>query len=95
MANKITQEQIIEMNRQYLKIGTYAGVARIVGVSVGTVKKYIIPDFVDPEEIEITEFDMELPPIEEIYIPDDWGDWCLMTDEEKEKMSEFWKELVI
>ena len=42
MANKVTQENIIEMNEIYLKVGTYAETARRTGFSASTVKKYII-----------------------------------------------------
>lgn len=96
MANKITQEQIIEMNKLYLKIKTYAGVARKIGVSPGTVKKYIIPDFVDPQSIEIIEFKEELPAfVPESCPKENWSEWIKLSDREKEEIEELWKELVI
>lgn len=41
MANKISQSQIDEMLRLYEEIGTYSGVAKQMGISAGTVSKYI------------------------------------------------------
>ena len=45
MAQRITEEQIEQINRLYLIYGTYAAVAREVGCSATTVKKYIDPNF--------------------------------------------------
>lgn len=45
MAQRITQEQIEQINRLYQTYGTYAAVAREVGCSATTVKKYIDPNF--------------------------------------------------
>ena len=47
MGKKVSQEEIKEMNELYVSIGSYAGVARIVGRSAGTVKKYIDPDYLE------------------------------------------------
>ena len=45
MANKVTPDDILQMNSLYLELKTYAAVARKTGFSAGTVKKYIIPNF--------------------------------------------------
>lgn len=42
---KVTESDKELMNKLYLEIGTYAGVARKVGFSAGTVKRYIIPNY--------------------------------------------------
>lgn len=96
MANKITQDQIIEMNKLYLQNHNYSKTAREIGVSPGTVKKYIISDFVDPQSIKIVEFKGELP----VFIPEscpkeNWSEWIKLSDKEKEEIEELWKELVI
>lgn len=50
MANKVTPDDVLQMNILYLEFKTYAAVARKTGFSAGTVKKYIIPNFTLAEE---------------------------------------------
>ena len=49
-APRITPEEIIEMQRLYRKLGTYAAVAREVGRSASSVSKYVqmkgVPDII-------------------------------------------------
>ena len=40
-APRITPEEIVEMQRLYRKLGTYAAVAREVGRSASSVSKYV------------------------------------------------------
>ena len=61
MASKVTEQDKIHMNELYLKLRTYAAVARETGFSPSTVKKYIIPNYVSIENIEIKKFDKEIP----------------------------------
>lgn len=42
---KITDKEILKINKLYKEFGTYASVARLVGCSAGTVKKYVIANF--------------------------------------------------
>lgn len=91
MAKKITQDDILTINRLYLKYKTYAAVARETGFSAGTVKKYIVDNFIDPEEIEIKKFNSIILPIEETKIV-----WDLqLTTSEEEEIKELWKEISI
>jgi len=48
MANKVTQDDILQFNLLYLELGSYAAVARKTGFSAGTVKKYIVENFTPP-----------------------------------------------
>ena len=41
MANRVTSQEIIEMNRLYAELGSYAAVGRKLGRSGSTVAKYI------------------------------------------------------
>ena len=96
----ITQEKIIEINELYLKIKTYAGVSRAMGGSPSptTVKKYIIPNYVSKENIKKKTFRKEdLPEFSTDIFKgvDNWGDLCVLSNEEKEEMKELWEELIV
>lgn len=96
MANKITQDMIIEMNKLYLQNHNYSKTAREIGVSPGTVKKYIIPNFVDPDTIKIKKFESELPDVDFANFPKfDWSTILKLNEEENKEIEELWKELVI
>ena len=97
MASKITNEQIIQMNILYLRYKTYAAVAREVGCAPSTVKKYIQPNFVNPEELEIKKFEGELPQynVDLFKGIENWGELCVLSDKEREDIKELWKEIVI
>lgn len=97
MANKITQEKIIQINELYLEIGVKSRVAKIVGCSPSTVTKYLIPDYISQVEIETINFNMEIPdiPFELFKETKCWGDLCLLTDVEKLECDELRKELLI
>lgn len=41
MAKKITAEQVEQMELLYAKLGTYSAVAREMGISAGTVSRYL------------------------------------------------------
>ena len=84
------------MNEAYLVCGTYSGAAKATGWSALTVKKYIIPDYKSEKEIETTEVEIELPPIEEIAdkLPP-WYDLTCLTPEEEQEIKELWKEMAL
>lgn len=57
---RVTESEIIKMNELYLQYGTYAAVAREVGRSPSTVKRYIQSDFqVKEEPIELKSIDWD------------------------------------
>ena len=95
----ITQEKIIEINEAYLRIKTYAGVARELGISPSTVKKYIISDYTPKEQIEEKKFDItklsDIIDFSPFKNKDDWGDLCVMSEEEWEEVRELQKEIRI
>jgi DNA invertase Pin-like site-specific DNA recombinase len=89
MVNKVTQEDILNINRLYLKYKTYAETARQCGFSAGTVKKYIIKDFIDPDTVEKKEFSSTILPVKKIEI-----NWNLtLSKEEDKEIKELWKEI--
>lgn len=94
----ITEETKIKINELYLKIGTYSGVAKEIGCAPSTVKKYIIPNFIPQDNIEKKIFHREdLPEFstEGLKNIENWGSLCLLNEDEKNEIREFWKELVI
>ena len=102
MANKITQEQIVRLNELYLKIGTYSGVSRAMGGSPSptTVKKYIIPNYIPQEKLEVKKFDRKLvPPFEEVLNMfkglDNYGALCILSEIEEIEIEELWEELLV
>lgn len=57
---RVTESEIIKMNELYLQYGTYAAVAREVGRSPSTVKRYIQSDFqVKEEPVELKSIDWD------------------------------------
>lgn len=41
MASRVTPQEVVEMNRLYAELGTYAAVGRRIGRSGSTVARYI------------------------------------------------------
>lgn len=98
MASKVTNEDIIRMNELYFKYKTYAAVAREVGFSASTVKKYIIPNWRPAEQQNIVRFEWSAIPDfdDEIFKGiDNYGDLCVLTEREQQEISELWRELSI
>ena len=89
---RVQPEDIIKMNELYLTIGTYAGVARAVGFSAGTVKRYIIADFTPQAEMKpIEKIEFEIPSMNELVYPENWDDFLQLSTEEKEAIKELQK----
>lgn len=59
---KITDKEILQINRIYKEVGTYAETARQVGCSAGTVKKYIIPNFDEAAAENVKTFTIDMVP---------------------------------
>ena len=97
--SKITNEKIIEINELYLQIGTYSGVAKVVGCAPSTVKKYIIEGYTPSNERKVEKiFNKEdLPEFSTDCFKnvENWGELCLLSKEEKEEIEELWTDLVI
>lgn len=98
MASKVTNEDIIRMNELYFKYKTYAAVAREVGFSASTVKKYIIPNWQPVEQQNIIRFEWsEIPDFDDGIFRDvdNYGDLCVLTEREQQEIKELWRELSI
>lgn len=94
----IDQSMIIKINNAYLKLHTYAAVARELGISASTVSKYIIKDYHPIQMENIKKFDYDnykncdhIP----FEIKEDLSNELVLTSEEKEELKELWEELSI
>lgn len=101
MAKSIVTPELVEkINELYLKIGSYAGVSRELGGSPSptTVKKYIIPNYISKENRKVKIFDKEIstiPPFEIFKNLDNWGELCILSEEEEKEIHILWEELSI
>lgn len=91
---RVTVEDKIKFNELYLKLKSYAAVARETGFSPTTVKKYIDPNYTPAAIDEKKVFDRPLPDFDPSpFMRKDWGPLCVLSDEEKLEIQELWKEL--
>ena len=98
MATKITTDIIKQINELYIKLGTYAAVARELGIAPTTVKKYVVPDYCPLEERKIKKFNViyDLPAqysTEMFEGVENFGDLCEYTEDEAVEIVELWEEL--
>ena len=88
----VTQEMAKEINELYLQIGTYAGVARKIGIAPTTVKKYIIPGYTSEKKIKKIIFAKSKLSEEIDYslfkINANWGDLCVLSDDERKEIKD-------
>ena len=100
MANRVTSEDILRMNEIYYKTHVFAEVARQTGFAASTVKKYVIPGW-EPVKVDaIVRFDLvNLPNFSEVTPlfrgVENYGDLCVLSEEEKEQMKSLWEELAV
>ena len=98
MATRITEEDKININELYLKYKTYAEVARQTGFSPSTVKKYVIPNYIAKDSLQVNKYN-ELTVSKTFYsFPLDrrgWESLLILTEEEKTAMNELRKEILI
>lgn len=95
-----SNETIKQINELYVKNHTYAAVARELGVSPATVKKYVLPNYVPEDALILTHVDMVMckARIEHYILPKEAfeNDTIMtLTDEEKKNVEELWKEISI
>lgn len=89
----ITNDMILEMNNMYINGKSYKAIANSMYISPYTVKKYIKNP---KEEIQLdkTVFDKPLPKFNaKIFRTNNWGDLCVLTEEETEEIRKLWEEM--
>jgi hypothetical protein len=98
MARKVTTDDIKQFNELYYKYKSYAEVARITGWSSSTVSKYVDKNYTPVIETDIIRFNpkTDLPEFNsEIFAVENFGDLCVLSDDELLEMIDFRKELAI
>lgn len=100
MASKVTNEDILRINELYYKHKTYAEVARQTGFAASTVKKYVDKNWEPVKTENIIRFDLvNLPNFSEAVKifrgVTNYGDLCVLNEDEKEEMKSLWEELAV
>lgn len=99
MARKVTTDDIKQFNELYYKHKSYAEVARQTGWSAATVSKYIDKNFSPVAEEQILRFNpkSDLPEFSTKMFEgiQNYGELCVLSDEEKSEIQELWKEIAI
>lgn len=98
MASRVTNEDIIHINESYYKYKTYAEVARQTGFAASTVKKYVIPGWQPVLETKNIRFNMSgLPdsPHPGFVGLNNYGELCVLTNNEKEELKTLWEEMAV
>lgn len=91
---KVTQDDIVNFNELYVKLKTYAAVARETGFSATTISKYIKKDFTPAAALNIVKFDRnklhdDVPNLDVKKL----GNYCVLSNDEQNEIKELWKEL--
>lgn len=91
----ITQADIKKINQLYLELKTYAAVSRATGFSPGTVKKYVNPNYENISKNNVIRYTRDaLPEFEpERFRAKDWGEMCVLSQEEVQEIYTLWKEV--
>lgn len=98
MANKVTTDDILRFNELYYKYHTYAEVARQTGFSASTVSKYVDKNWKPVQTENIKHFNLSMLPefsTTQFVGVDNYGDLCILTEQEREEIKELWEELAI
>ena len=97
---RVTSEDILRMNEIYYKTRVFAEVARQTGFSASTVRKYVDTKWTPVVIENVITFSMkDIPDFKEAVKcfrgVDNYGDLCVLTEQEREEIKELWKELAV
>ena len=99
MARRVSVDDIRQMDEIYYQCKSYAETARQTGWSASTVRSYIDKNFSPVLEDNIHRFnpDTELPEFSTKMFEgvENYGDLCVLTDEEKIEIVKLWEEIVL
>ena len=97
---KLSEERISEIRKAYARIGTYSGVAKELGCSAATVKKYVtmveVETKKEPEsKVLAPEFDWEVNPpfFTEVDFSFEREKWTTLSKEESTIMADLMEKL--
>lgn len=96
---RVTVDDIKKINELYYKYHNYAEVARQVGFSPSTVRSYVDQNYNPVIEDEVSRFDpsVDMPEFDETIFEgiDNYGELCVLSDEEYEEIKQLQKELAL
>ena len=99
MARKVTANDIRLMNEIYYNCKSYAETARRTGWSAATVRSYIDKNFSPILEEKIRRFnpDTDMPEFSTQMFEgvENYGDLCVLSEEEKIEIVDLWEEIAI
>ena len=99
MARRVTVDDIRTMNDIYYVCHSYAETARRTGWSASTVRAYIDKHYSPINEDNVRRFDpdTDMPEFSTKMFEgvENYGDLCVMSDEEYAEVKELWKELAL
>ena len=98
MAKRVTTDDILIFNKIYYKTKNYTQVARETGFSASTVKKYIDKNWKPVAAENVIKFELkQIPEFDGSIFKNinNYGELCVLTDQEKEEMKELWRELAV
>ena len=99
MPRRIGVDDIKKINDLYYKYHNYAEVARQTGWSAATVRSYVDKNYNPIIEDQIKRFDpnADMPEFDESLFEglEDFGDLCILSDEEYIEIKELWKEILV
>lgn len=99
MARRITIDDIRKINELYYQYHNYAEVARQTNWSASTVRSYVDKNFNPVTEDQIKRFDpnVDMKEFDETIFEglDNYGELCVLSEEEKEEIRLLWKELTV
>lgn len=89
---KLTEEKIKAIQEAYIRLGTYSGVAKELGCSAATVRKYT-SEMNKSLETVITPFEGEITPVEMIDFDFVLYEWTHLIDEEIREVKKLQEEM--
>lgn len=99
MPRRITVDDIKKINELYYQYHNYAEVARQTGWSASTVRSYVDKNYNPVIEDKIKRFDpnTDMPEFDESLFEgvDNFGDLCVLSDEEYEEIKQLWEEISV
>jgi hypothetical protein len=100
VASRITDAQIRLINEAYAQCHTYSGAAKAARCSPSTAKKYIVNGYTPVSEGSLPEgslsYDIRPIPMDDIVpftTPEEIYNATMVSEEEKEELKSFWKEI--